>query len=371
MSSVLFVEPLAFGAPKDTARNPLIASNRVAFSQAETDKAQLCALLNDMSNTLENNLLLRTHVVHLNQETKVHKKLYEDKTGAAFVGHALTVHEFTDDKGNIVRRIVVLYPMTAGRRNDLSLRQVLKPLEDAATEEGSVLELVDLRPLEREEKCLEGDGAVVFSADGRFVYMSRSTHTNDEVLDILCSEENLNIPPQNQFLFTSKVAPLAKNEYGEVRADPKRAAPLPHTNVLGWCGRGICAWALDSLVFENEQEEERFFSHLEKEYEVVLELTDAEVRGFVGNAVEVTNPDNERYLLLSETAKAALTAEHRAALTQWYGEKGLVTYYGNVIETRCGATLASCMAVSHTVGTVPPNWEQVPTMELLLPLEAE
>ncbi|CAD2214856.1 hypothetical protein AGDE_08315 [Angomonas deanei] len=355
MSSILFIEPIACALSSKAKCSPLVVSTRVSSTQMDNDKSQLCSLIETAGQLLMANHNIYSHTVRLNHESKAHKRLYEDKGEAAFARSSISFHDFTDEEGNIVRRMVVLYPITPGRQGELSVRQLLAPLEEAAEEEGNALELVDLRGFQETGQYLEGMASVVLSADGRFAYMSLSARSDEEVFDILCEEENFNIPPENRFVFSSEVPLLVKNDYNEIVPDLNKMEALPHTNVLGWVGKGICAWALDNLVFESEEEQERFFRHLETEYEVVLELNEAELRAFAGDAVELACPDGGRILVLSETSKAALTREHLRALEEWYGAENIVTFYGTVVERRFGASLPSCMAVSNTHGPVPPN----------------
>lgn len=92
--------------------------------------------------------------------------------------------------------------------------------------------------------------------------MSRSSRTDDGIFQIVCNEENLNIPPKNRFVFRSALP--GKNGGENV---------VYHTNVIGWCGKGICAWGLDFMQFDNEGEKEAFYHHLEEEYECVIKLS--------------------------------------------------------------------------------------------------
>eukprot|EP00796_Vickermania_ingenoplastis_P004359 gene4359-3170_t len=339
MSSVLFVEPMRFFANKKAARNPFCRPMKDVSATTESmDTGKVCTLLVELGEKLEKRGVASRKVV-----------LSAEKKGeAVLAGHTMSVHNFTDDQGNIVRRLVVLYPVSPFRQEELAKKQVDQPLSADESE----VEIVDLRGFQKSNQFLEGTASVVFSADGRFVYMARSARSSEAVLDVLCSEENLNIPKENRFVFDAAVP----TKDGDV--------PVEFTNVLGWCGNGICAWCLDFIRFDDPEEQERFYSHLEQEYEVVVELTPEETLAFAGTAFEVTSPNGDSALFLPETAKKALSLNSNKAIKKWYGNS-IVPVYSEVLERRCGTGVPSVMVLSQTHGPRVPAANQKSTLAVL------
>lgn len=350
MSFVLFVEPIMFGADPRIQDNKFIVAAEVSEAEAQKDQRLAEELLRDQRTRISRHGV-QAMVLRLRDEPNPHAQ-YGSKGDAIFPNNSISFHNFTDAEGKITRRLVILYPMSTYRRGELPKAQLIDKLE-AAAEEG-LIELVDLRGFEEAGRCLEGTGALNFSADGRYVYMSRSGRTDDEVLDIVCAPENLNIPPERRFVFSSSI-PSSRRAEEDV---------IYHTNIVGWCGRGVCAWGLEFMHFDSDAGAERFYNHLEQAYQLVLQLNEEEVKGFAGNSIEhILNYEDGtevHVLCMSETAERALQEEHYQALAEWYGgRENLLSFYGEVLERRTGGSIRCTQAASVTHGdTVPAEGEK-------------
>ncbi|KPI86739.1 hypothetical protein ABL78_4209 [Leptomonas seymouri] len=352
MSSIVLVSPITFGPDPKTKGNALISSMNVSCAQADMDRSQVCTLVDELEDFFSNGCGIRTVVIHQSREPKHSRRLLQEKGGSVCVAESLSFHNIVDTDGVIQRRIVVFYPMSPLRRGELAQKQVIERIKNFA-ESSDAVELIDLRGYESEGKYLEGSGSLVFSPGCRYVYMAVSQHSDPDVLDTLCSPENLNIHPEKRFLLRAMDG-------------------LPHTNVLGWCGTGICAWCIVNLGFATEGDEVAFFDHLFACYSRVLELSEAEMLSFGGCAVEVpTQPvgadaHSVQYaLVLSESALAALSPKNHAMLVDWYGASNIHTFYGEVLERRLGTSLPSCMAASYTHGPRQPMTTQESTCDVL------
>ncbi|KAG5468393.1 hypothetical protein LSCM1_02373 [Leishmania martiniquensis] len=352
MSSVILVNPIAFGPNPKTKDNALIQSMHVGNTKADMDRSQVCALVTELETFFKVNCGIHTVVVHQSREPKSYRGTLEDRGESVFVADSLSVHNVVDDDGVIQRRLVVFYPMSPHRQGELARKQLLNHITKVA-EESTTIELIDLRPFEAEGKYLEGSGSLIFGPGGKYVYTVISQRSHPEVLEALCLPENLNIAPQNRFLLRCKSA-------------------VPHTNLLGWCGTGICAWAISSLLFEGEEETAAFYDHLSEAYSCLLELSEDEMEKFAGSALEVlVQPRSagagsvHNILVISETALAGLTPKNRELLINWYGKDNVHTFYGEVLERRCGSSLPSCIAASYTLGPRPPVPTQLSTNEML------
>lgn len=352
MSSAVLVNPIAFGPAPGTKDNALIESMHVSNAKADMDRAQVCTLVTEMAAFLGGVCGVRTVVIHQSREPKPYRTPLEERGESVCVADALTLHDVVNEQGSIERRLVVFYPMSPLRQGELARQQLVNQITKVA-EASAAVELIDLRPFEEEGKYLEGAGSLVFSPGGEFVYMALTQRSHPAVLDALCRPENLNIPPQNRFLL-------------RCRSD------VPHTNVLGWCGTGICAWAMSSVAFDDEEAQEAFYHHLDSAYRCVLQLSEAEMTSFAGSALEVPVQPTDGgvestrcVLVMSDTALAGLSPKNRATLMDWYGTENVHTFYGQVLERRCGTSLPSCIAASYTIGSRPPLPTQPSTVEVL------
>lgn len=336
--SILLIEPIKFGSSINIKDNSFASTVSVSTSQNETDHCQALHVLSDLRERLREHHC-SVHLVRLACEKK-RDTLYKDKGDAIFPNNYISLHNFVDAEGNITRRVAILYPMSTYRQNELADDQILHRLEKASSD--GTIQLVDLRSYQSEGRCLEGTGAINFSHDGRFAYMSRSQRTDSEIFDIVCSPENLNIPAENRFCFTSAVP------------KPDRSENLVyHTNVVGWCGKGICAWGLDCIRFDSEEERLRFHRHLEQEYTCLIRLSQAEIESFAGNSLEIATRDSEskehRVLCMSKTAFDGLSRKNRQSLEGWYGARNLLSFYGDTIERRTGGSIRClmCSEIAH------------------------
>lgn len=343
------VEPLAFGSnPKITQDNKFITEAVVSTAQAGADEAQAFSLLRDIADRVSHEGV-PTEIIHLRREPKCYVHDYEGKGDAIFPNNYISFHNFTDERGVITRRLVILYPMSTYRQGELPKRQVLEKLLKFSETRPDV-EILDLRSYEQQNMFLEGTGALVFSHDGRFVYMARSGRSSEKLLAHICQPQYLNIPPENRFVFDCALP----------RPDGSGADPVYHTNVLGWCGKGICAWCVEAIKFPTEEERNRFHDHLLSEYEIVMPLSPHEVRFFAGNTFEfATNKykSGHRFLCMSEAARDALEEEHLAALRKRYG-KNMFHFYAEAVERRTGGSVRCLLGASITHGPVPAATEK-------------
>lgn len=364
MSSVLLVSPLAVGTNPKELDNPLAPSKRAGASQNQTDLVWASNMLKDMYGRLTQEFGVDVKLLSLTKEPRQSRQMLEDKGGAILVADSISFHTFTNAYGHVTRHVVVLYPVSPFRRAELANLQILTKVMKAA-ESNDRIDVVDLRPFEAESKFLEG-GSVVFSADGRFAYLTRSSRADVDVFNVLCSTDNLNIPPENRFVLSSSItAPTSASSV---------TAPCPHTNLLGWCGKDICVWANTALVFDNDTDAENFFVHLRENYQVILQLNEDEVRAFAGNSVELIGytraadgsmTKERRVLCMSEGAKKKLEPKNLRALEQWYGADCIISFYAESIERRCGESVRSCMALTSVHGPTPPARTEPSLLTLL------
>lgn len=89
--------------------------------------------------------------------------------------------------------------------------------------------------------------------------------------------------------------------------------PVYHTNVLMCIGTDYAMIGLDMIADESRRTE--IVARLERSGRRVIGLSNAQIRSFAGNALELQGRDG-RILALSTTAYASLTAEQVAAIRE-------------------------------------------------------
>lgn len=353
MSSVLLIQPVRFGSDSKIVDNSFMVFEEITDEKQTNDERAAFQVLQDLRQRItEHGVEAR---IIRNRDESQWREQYLTRGDAIFPNNYISFHNFTDSEGVITRRVVILYPMSPYRRKELAEEQIVQRLEAAAAE--GTITLLDLRSYEEENRALEGTGALVFSPDGRYVYMSRSGRTDDEILNLICSEEYLNIPKENRFLFTSAVP----------RTDGG-ADLVYHTNVIGWCGKGIAAFALDLLSFETPEEEKAFRRHLEREYDCVVDLTTEDIRAFGGNAFELAcrKPDGSEhhFLCMSGTSATGMSEKTLAQLEKWYGRENLCSFPNEPVERRTGGSIRCMMGAAILHGDALPRFGEASALEV-------
>ncbi|MCU0420756.1 MAG: arginine deiminase-related protein [Cyclobacteriaceae bacterium] len=175
---------------------------------------------------------------------------------------------------------VVLYPMMAPSRRHERRTDILESLSHAY----EVSRVIDLTFYEAKGQFLEGTGSLVFDHAAKTVLACSSARTSEAVLDDLCARLGY------QYLFFHAV--------------DEDHAPIYHTNVMLWMGKTVAALCLDSIRSETEQD--WLLDFFERTQRKVIALSQAQVRAFAGNAIEVFDRVGRNYFLMSESARHSL-----------------------------------------------------------------
>ena len=175
---------------------------------------------------------------------------------------------------------VAVYPMYASNRRHERRADVLEMLKSAYR----VQTIVDYSGLEPDGIFLEGTGAMVLDHVSRVAYTAVSHRADTHVLERFCSDFNYE--------------PMAFD------AVDSGGVPVYHTNVIACIGTDVALVALEMIRDEQRREEVR--ERLSVNGRVVVELTEAQVREFAGNAVELCGrtPDGRKRHLMAMSGRA-------------------------------------------------------------------
>ncbi|WAC66829.1 arginine deiminase-related protein [Agrococcus sp. SL85] len=190
--------------------------------------------------------------------------------------------------------MVAVYPMYASNRRHERRADVLEMLKSTYR----VQVVVDYSGLEPDGIFLEGTGAMVLDHVSRVAYMARSHRADTHVLERFCTD----------FGYEPMV-------FDAVDSD---GVPVYHTNVIACVGTDVALFALGMIPDARRREEvrERLAVHGRR----VVELTEAQVREFAGNAVELVGrwPDGRRrtIMAMSGRARRSLTPEQVAIIEE-------------------------------------------------------
>jgi len=221
---------------------------------------------------------------------------------AALQAHGVTVHLFDDDRDVTPDSVfpnnwfsthagghVALYPMYAPNRRSERRADIVELLK----ERYRVQDVIDYSGLEHDGIYLEGTGAMVLDHVSRVAYVARSNRADPIALERFCT--NFGYEP---------LAFDAVDEAGRA---------CYHTNVMMCIATDFALIGLDMITSPERREE--IALRLAAPGRVVLELSPAQIRDFVGNAIELRGA-NGRILALSRRALNALAPEQIATIEQ-------------------------------------------------------
>ena len=211
---------------------------------------------------------------------------------------------------------LVLYPMCAPNRRLERKESVLNVIKEIG-ERGKMRRIVDLTHWESENLFLEGTGSLIFDRKNRIVFACRSPRCDIAVLEDLCEKLDY------EFL-----------DFGAYDRDGK---PIYHTNVMMCVGDKFVVACLDSI--KNIDERTEFISFVEDCDKELIEISIDQMEQFAGNMLQLRSTGGEPLLIMSATAKRALTTDQLESLMSYCK---IISPELESIETNGGGS-ARCM----------------------------
>ena len=264
-STVLMVEPIAFGYNSQTAENN--------YFQVEQKDANIQEkALQEFNNFVEK---LRDKGIEV---ITVKDTLDPHSPDSIFPNNWVSFH----DDGS-----VVLYPMFAPNRRVERRSDILDTIRNAGF---SISEIDDLSSAENDDKYLEGTGSMIFDHDHKIAYGSVSLRLDEELFRGFCEK----------YEFT----PVVFHSFQNVG---NQRLPIYHTNVMMCVAEQFVVICLDCIDDEMEREKvQEIIKSTEKE---IIEISEDQLQQFAGNMLQVQNLDGQQFLVMSETAYRSLTQE--------------------------------------------------------------
>ncbi len=294
-STILMVEPVAFGYNSQTAEN-----NYFQIEQKDAD-IQTKAL-QEFNNFVAKLKSKGVHVITVKDTLEPHSP------DSIFPNNWVSFHN--DGK-------VVLYPMFAPNRRVERRTDILEILKDNGFE---ISEIDDLSHFENQEKFLEGTGSMIFDHDHKIAYGSVSLRLDEELFRQFCSK----------FGFRPVVFHSYQNAGGE-------RLPIYHTNVMMCVADKFVVICLECI--DDELECEKVQEVIKSTGKEIIEISEDQLQQFAGNMLQVQNNNGDKFLVMSLSAYKSLTAEQISAIEK-YCE--IIHSDLNTIETNGGGS-ARCM----------------------------
>lgn len=212
---------------------------------------------------------------------------------------------------------VGLYPMFAENRRLERREDVLTTLEDLGFK---IHNIFDYRRAEDEGLFLEGTGSLALDHVNRKAYCALSPRADEELVIEFCED----------FEYTPVLFTANQTVNGERKA-------IYHTNVMMCLAEKFAVICLDSI--DDKTERKNVVKNLKDDGKEVITITEEQVNNFAGNMLQVRGQDNERYLVMSQSAHDSLTDSQKEAITK---HCKILSSNLDTIET-CGGGSARCM----------------------------
>ncbi|MGB5418067.1 citrulline utilization hydrolase CtlX [Algibacter sp.] len=212
---------------------------------------------------------------------------------------------------------VGLYPMFAENRRLERREDILETLE----EKGFVINnIVDYTSAEAEHVFLEGTGSVILDRENRKAYCALSPRADEDLFIEFCED--------------FEYSPVVFNAYQTVNGERKA---IYHTNVMMCIGETFAVICLSCI--DDKKERKQVIKHLKEDGKSIIDITEAQLTNFAGNMLQVRGTNDERYLIMSQTAFDSLTSFQIKTLEK---HTKILSSSLETIET-CGGGSARCM----------------------------
>lgn len=208
---------------------------------------------------------------------------------------------------------LVLYPMFAGNRRLERKPKVL----DLLTRKIDHRKVIDLTHWEKKGEFLEGTGSMILDRDKRIAYCCRSPRTSEKVLADFCVRLNFDAIVFN--------------------ATDKNGNLIYHTNVMMAIGTQVAIVCLESITDEDERR--KVVSGLTAAGKVIVDISLDQVARFAGNMLEVKSRNGHPIMVMSASARNALTAAQETVISTY---NTILSAPLSTIETNGGGS-ARCM----------------------------
>ena len=212
---------------------------------------------------------------------------------------------------------VAIYPMFAENRRKERREDVLEELE----REGFLIEnVVDYTSAEDEGFFLEGTGSMILDRVYKKAYCALSPRADEELFIEFCED----------FEYTPVVF-----EANQTVDDTREA--IYHTNVMMCIAETFAIICLDTI--DDKKEKKNVIHHLKESGKEIIEISEKQMHQFAGNMLQVKGKDNQRFLVMSQSAYDSLNANQIQRIKK---HCEIISSSLETIET-CGGGSARCM----------------------------
>jgi len=297
-NTILMIRPVSFRMNEQTAVNNYYQK----VLESLTPETVQFKALQELDDFVEKLKAVGVNVIVINDTTDT------DTPDSIFPNNWISFHENGD---------VALYPMFAENRRLERREDILETLEDLGYEINNV---VDYTSAEEEKIYLEGTGSLLLDRVNGKAYCALSPRADEDLLIEFCEDF--------EFTPVSFVANQTLNE---------KRVPIYHTNVMMCLGEKFSVICLDSI--DDKKERKEVIKHLKEDKKEIIAITEEQVNNFAGNMLQVMGSNNERYIVMSNSAFESLNKQQINQLEK----HGKILYSSLDTIEACGGGSARCM----------------------------
>jgi hypothetical protein len=297
-ASILMVRPANFGFNAETAASNAFQTNVTDIKESALQEKALAEFDQFVS-------VLRSNGV----EVIVHREKYHpERRDSIFPNNWISFHS---------NGAIYIYPMEAPSRRLERDSDVI----DLVRANFKINEQQDLSHYEEQHHYLEGTGSIIFDYENKKAYACLSSRTDKNILNELC----------------------AKLSYEAVVFDSvdRNGKPIYHTNVMMAIGSGYTVICLESIP---ERDRARVVSKLEDDGHDIISISFDQLESFAGNMLEVRNDNDQKFIVMSQSAFDSLTNEQTSAIENY---AKILAMPIPTIETLGGGSTRCMMAAIH------------------------
>jgi hypothetical protein len=229
---------------------------------------------------------------------------------AVFCNNWITVHHEHETFNG--RKYILLYPMALHNRRIEVREDIVKSIADSY----GAKHVHDLR-IGSEGSALEGTGSMVLDRRNRIVYAALSPRTH--LMKLLA------------FAGILQYEVVHFNTLVEQK-------PIYHTNVIMCIGEHG-NWVIVCTSAIHPSQRDRVLGKLRESGRTLVEITEEQMKSYCGNVLEIVNNDGVHWTVMSDTARAAFTAEQLAIVGP-----NIISVPFDVLENYGGGGVRCCLA---------------------------
>ena len=297
-NTILMIRPVSFRMNEQTAVNNYYQK----VLNALTPESVQFKALQEFDNYVDKLRSFGVNVIVINDSKD------NDTPDSIFPNNWISFHESGD---------VALYPMFAENRRLERREDVLDRIE----EEGFVIEnVIDFSSAEEEGIFLESTGSLSLDRKNDKAYCALSPRADEDLFIEFCED----------FEYTP-VPFIAYQTVNEERL------PIYHTNVMMCLAETFAIICLECI--DDKKERKNVVKNLKEDGKEIIAISEKQVTNFAGNMLQVLGANDERFLVMSNSAFESLTPQQIKTIEK---HCAIISSSLDTIEA-CGGGSARCM----------------------------